>query len=84
MVHQEQRGYSKRNGADLWIARHCSPRIGVLPQFATLLDIQRGNALVLLFEEFREPGSNGLLEIPLDCIQKQYDSANDSGMIDGN
>ena len=59
-------------------------RIGVLPQVATLLDIQRGNALVLLFEEFREPGSNGLLEIPLDCIQKQYDSANDSGMIDGN
>lgn len=39
--------------------------------FATLLDIQAGKALVLVFE--REPGDNGLLELPIDYIRKQYD-----------
>lgn len=39
--------------------------------FAILLDLQCGKALVLLCEG-RQPGQNGLLEIPIDQIQKQY------------
>lgn len=41
-------------------------------QFGILLDIQAGKALVLLCEQFRERGQNGLLEVSPDALQKMY------------
>jgi hypothetical protein len=46
---------------------------GMGPTCATLLDLQAGKALVLLFEEFREAGTNGLLELEPKEIFKLYD-----------
>lgn len=40
--------------------------------YGTLIDIQAGKALVVLFEEYRAEGSNGVLECSLDSIEKLY------------
>jgi hypothetical protein len=41
-------------------------------KFATLLDVQRGKALLLLEKEFRSDGEPGLIECELDEIEKMY------------
>lgn len=46
--------------------------VAVYEGYATLLDVQGGKALVLLFEEFRAPGTNGVLELSIDSVQKAY------------
>jgi len=41
-------------------------------RYGTLLDLQAGKALVLLFEDFREPDTNGLVEVNPISVHKQY------------
>jgi hypothetical protein len=45
---------------------------GIGPTYATLLDFQAGKVLILLFDEFREPGTSGVLEVSPEEVFKQY------------